>query len=117
MYIIFLLLTFVENIRIVRKYAVILSLFLSFAYMAAAKNAEIPERSEAPTESIELWADTNRLYIRNGEPGSKIVIYSIVGTKVSELELKNANSEIFLQLPKGYYIVKIGDAARKIAIK
>ena len=99
-----------------RKYVLIASLFLSFAYTVTAKDADIPDRSEA-TEGVELWADTNLLFIRNGEQGARVVIYSIVGTKVNEFELKASNSEIPLQLPKGYYIVKIGEVARKIAVK
>lgn len=84
-----------------------------------AQGNDLPEqqRTESGEEAIELWADTNKLYIRNGEPGMRIVIYSVVGTKVSEVELKSANSEIPLQLPKGYYILKIGEIARKIAVK
>ena len=100
-----------------RKYILILSLFLFAASMVMAEKAENSDRVGAESESIELWADTNRLFIRNGEPGSIIVVYSVVGTKVKEIELKTASSEIPLQLPKGYYIVKIGEVARKIAVK
>ena len=118
MYIIFLLLIFAENISTVRKYVIILSLFFTLAFMVTAQNADAPDHSDATNEGVELWADeANLLHIRNGDPGTKIVIYSIVGTKMSEFELKTDSSEIPLQLPKGYYIVKIGEVARKVAVK
>ena len=82
----------------------------------AAKTDESDRNITAP-ESIEIWADINMLFIHNAEPGTTIVIYSIVGTKVKEVELKSTSSEIPLQLAKGYYIVKVGEVARKIAVK
>ena len=106
-----------SNITIMRKYILILSLLFSATVMMTAQKTEGSERFETESEGIELWADTNRLYIRNGEPGATIVVYSIVGTKVKEVELKSASGEIPLQLPKGYYIVKVGEIARKIAVK
>ena len=104
-------------ITIVHKYILILSLFLTVAVTATAEKTSNSDRIEATTDGIEIWADTNTLFVNNGEPGSIIVIYSIVGTKVKEVELKSPSSETPLQLPKGYYIVKIGEVARKIAVK
>lgn len=100
-----------------RKIIGILSFFLYITLSVAAQKNDFSERPDSGSDSIELWADTNRLYVRNGETGMKIVIYSVVGTKVSEVELKSPNSEIPIQLPKGYYILKIGEIARKIAVK
>ena len=95
----------------------ILSFFLYITFSVTAQKNDFSDRPDSTFEAIELWADTNKLYVRNGEAGMKIVIYSVVGTKVYEVELKNSNSEIPIQLPKGYYILKIGEIARKIAVK
>ena len=83
-----------------------------------ASATAMASKTDTPVqEGIEVWAETNTLFIRNGEANSTIVIYSIVGTKVKEIELKSSIGEIPLNLPKGYYIVKIGEVARKITVK
>ena len=83
-----------------------------------ATTTAMATKTDAPAqEGIEVWAEANTLFIRNGEPNSTIVIYSIVGTKVKEIDLKSSTGEIPLNLAKGYYIVKIGEVARKIAVK
>jgi len=75
-------------------------------------------KTDTPTQDgVEVWVEANTLFIRNGEPNSTIVIYSVVGTKVREIELKSSTGEIPLNLSKGYYIVKIDEIARKIAVK
>ena len=107
-----LFLTFVEITVIMHRYILILSLFLMVAATASATKTDTPAQ-----EGIEVWVEASTLFIRNGEANSTIVIYSIVGTKVKEIELKSSASEIPLNLSKGYYIVKIGEVARKIAVK
>ena len=104
--------TFVEVTINMHRYILILSLFFMVAATATATKTDTPTQ-----EGIEVWTEANTLFIRNGEPNSAIVIYSVVGTKVKEIELKSSASEIPLNLAKGYYIVKIGEVARKIAVK
>ena len=67
--------------------------------------------------SISL-SDTNRLFVQNAKQGDLLQIYSIVGVKVLEVKMNATSRELILNtLPKGYYIVKVSDFVRKIAIK
>jgi hypothetical protein len=70
--------------------------------------------NEQPMVSI---SDTNRLYVQNVKQGDVLQVFSIVGIKVYETKLESASKEVALNVPKGYYIVKIANTVRKIAVK
>ena len=48
---------------------------------------------------------------------SKLEIYSVVGIKVKEIEIKQSTAEYTLNIAKGYYIIRIGETVRKVAIR
>lgn len=66
---------------------------------------------------VEISIINNRLKIKNALVGSKLEIYSIVGVKVFETEIKYSSGEYVLNLAKGYYIVRLKDTVRKIVIR
>ncbi|MDD2437103.1 MAG: T9SS type A sorting domain-containing protein [Massilibacteroides sp.] len=66
---------------------------------------------------VEISIIDNRLKIKNALVGSKLEIYSIVGVKVFETEIKYSSGEYVLNLAKGYYIVRLKDTVRKIVIR
>ena len=53
----------------------------------------------------------------NAPIGSKLEIYSVVGIKVKEIEIKQSTAEYTLNIAKGYYIIRIADTVRKVAIR
>jgi len=59
----------------------------------------------------------NILQLQNATIGDKLEILSIVGARVLQKKIENTNQEFVLDLPKGYYIVKIGTVVRKISVK
>ena len=67
-----------------------------------------------PTEVI---AYENKIVVENAPIGSLLEVYSVVGTKVREIEMKQASGEYYVNIAKGYYIIRIGDTVRKIAIR
>ncbi len=67
--------------------------------------------------TIELTIVGNKLNVENAPVGKKIQIFSVIGLKVAEIEMKNQSGEYTLNIPKGYYILKFGETARKIAIR
>jgi len=69
------------------------------------------------TDSIEIIVADNRIIINNAPIGSKLQIYSVVGVKVKEIEIKQPSGEYLLNIAKGYYIIRIGETVRKIAIR
>ncbi|MDR1718573.1 MAG: T9SS type A sorting domain-containing protein [Dysgonamonadaceae bacterium] len=71
---------------------------------------------ERPAIEIAL-SDSNVLTVKNAKIGSKIEIYSIIGTKVKEIEMKSTVGEFTLSLPKSIYIIRLGEIVRKYVIK
>ncbi len=88
-----------------------LLLMLTVAPMVAQKPAAAPEA--VPTVVV----SGKTLQVQNVNAGDKLEVLSIVGVKVMETRLDGNNQSIPLELPKGYYIVKIGSTVRKISVK
>jgi len=93
---------------------------LSFCTFAEARQLSasvhiIEKRSETPP--IEVIAIDNRIKVTNAPVGSKLEIYSVVGIKVAEIEITQPSGEYTVNIAKGYYIVRIGETVRKIAIR
>ncbi len=66
---------------------------------------------------IEMNVVGNKIFTENAPLGKKIEIFSVVGVKVAEIEIKTSSGEYILNVPKGYYILKINDTVRKVAIR
>lgn len=68
-------------------------------------------------DPIEITAYENRIKVENAPVGSRLEIYSVVGIKVKEIEIKQPSGEYLVDIAKGYYIIRIGDTVRKVAIR
>ena len=55
--------------------------------------------------------------MKNVAPGSSIDIYTVFGVKVLSIPSESANKETDLNLPKGYYLVRVGNVVKKLVIK
>lgn len=73
--------------------------------------------TQAEPDSIQISAYENKIVVKNAPVGDKLEIYSVVGIRVKEIELKQPDGEYTVNIAKGYYIVRIGEAVRKIAIR
>ncbi|MDR0429171.1 MAG: hypothetical protein LBH58_01665 [Tannerellaceae bacterium] len=67
--------------------------------------------------SVEVAAIDNRIKVSNAPVGSRLEIYSVVGIKVVEIEMKQPSGEYTVNIAKGYYIIRIGETVRKVAIR
>lgn len=86
------------------------------AYAQQAKNpTHIIKPKEA--DSIRISAYENKIKVENVAIGSKLEIYSVVGIKVKEIPMKQSSGEYPVDIAKGYYIVRIGETVRKVAIR
>ena len=72
---------------------------------------------EDSVQQTEITFAGNRLIIKNLEKDGILEVYSIVGAKVFSKEIKAGTNDFYLNLPKGYYIIRIGNIAKKIAIR
>lgn len=68
-------------------------------------------------KQIEISVLENTVILKNIPDTCRMQIFSIIGVKVIDIEIKKGNSEIPINLPRGYYIVRINDVVRKIAIR
>ena len=69
------------------------------------------------SKKIEITAYDNHIKIENAPIGSVLEIYSVVGIKVKEIKIKQSTAEYTVDIAKGYYIIRIDDTVRKIAIR
>lgn len=95
---------------------------ISFAcyptYAQTHKSAsEVYAIKQGDPSSIEINAYENRIKVTNAPVGSILEIYSVVGIKVKEIEIKQSTAEYPVDIAKGYYIVRIGNTVRKVAIR
>lgn len=51
----------------------------------------------------------------NGDKTFTVRVYAITGALVSEFSLEPLQQET-IELPSGYYIIKAGDSARRVAV-
>lgn len=68
-------------------------------------------------EPIEISAYDSCIHVKNAPIGSLLEIYSVVGIKVKEIKTKEVEGEYPVHIPKGYYIIRIGDTVRKVVIR
>ena len=72
---------------------------------------------QAKTDSIQITVSDNRITIANAPIGSKLEIFSVVGIKVREIDMKQSSGEYMVNIAKGYYIIRIEETVRKVAIR
>lgn len=85
-------------------------------YSVGQKNTTSSLKQNTTPETVISVVD-NRLKVENAPIGSKLEIYSVVGIKVLEIEIKYSVGEYPLNIAKGYYIVRLGETVRKIVIR
>lgn len=90
---------------------------LSSAYAQQINQAVYTTKKTLEKTPIEVVAIDNLIKVANAPVGSKLEIYSVVGIKVMEIDMKQSSGEYTVNIAKGYYIIRIGDTVRKVAIR
>ena len=104
--------------KLIHIIALALAFSASYPVYAQANKSGVKtfaSRQEDPSP-IEITAYENRIKVENAPVGSILEIYS-VGIKVKEIEVKQSTAEYVVDIAKGYYIIRIGDTVRKVAIR
>lgn len=83
----------------------------------AAEAAPYAVVQEVEKPEIVITATENRIRVENAPVGSRLEIYSVVGIKVKEIAIKQPTAEYVVDIAKGYYIIRIGETVRKVAIR
>lgn len=93
------------------------TILLNFSWLKASDFTSLYHQTEESTDQTEIVMAGNRLIVRNLPEDGVLEIFSIVGVKVYTKEIKRGTNEYALNLPKGYYIIRIGKIAKKIALR
>lgn len=86
----------------------------------AAQKAEKAEKSTTATSTdaaLNIVQTGKTLQLQNAPVGEKLEVLSIVGVKIIDKKIESTSPTYTLDIPKGYYIVKIGTTVRKISVK
>ena len=107
-----------------KKVSLLIYLFVSaFAFSVSAQLTNSPVQANLESESrtgaeISISVFYNKLYILNAPENSYLEIRNMLGEKVYESPVNNTDKEEFyLNLKKGFYIVKLGNTLQRIVIK
>jgi hypothetical protein len=105
--------TFAKMLRMKKLLAYLFMAFLAVAPLAAEK-VVVPVVQDA---GVVVVLNGKIMQLQNANVGDKLEILNIVGVKIFEKKIESSNPQYTLDLPKGYYIVKVGDTVRKISVK
>ncbi len=107
-----------------RKITLFMFLFvgaLTFPVSAQLTGSPVQTNLESENKSnaeISISVFNNRLYVFNAPENSYLEIRNMLGEKVYETAVNNTDKEEFyLNLKKGFYIVKLGNTLQRIIIK
>lgn len=95
-------------------------LFSLFGFELDGLHAQDQNRGVVTEENVtetKIKVSENRLIIENLPKDGVLEVFSIVGIKVYTRKIKAGTNEYQLNLPKGYYIVRVGDLVKKILLK
>jgi hypothetical protein len=99
-------------------FTVVLTVFSSPALYAQQANEPCDTlKKQAPSLPVEIIAVNNHIKVFNAPAGSRLEIYNVVGIKVADIEMKQPDGEYVVTIAKGYYIIRIGETVRKVAIR
>lgn len=90
---------------------------LAISVSASSKGVKTIAVTESEKQTVELIINGDRYPIQNVNPTAQVNVYNIIGTKITSFQIKSGISDSSVSLPKGYYIIKIDDSTRKIAVK
>ena len=74
------------------------------------------EISEQEMTAVEMSFDGQSLYVNNAN-GQILSVYNVAGVRVMSIRVEGVARKFTLNLPKGCYIVKVGNVTRKISVK
>jgi len=100
-----------------KRIVIVLALFLIVLAPLTAQKTEKAVANVTTETTLSVIQTGKTLQLQNATVGEKMEVLSIVGVRIVEKKIESSNQSYTLELPKGYYIVKIGTAVRKISVK
>lgn len=105
--------------RILFSIILLLAIYVGYSLPVNAQQANTTSHAikAEESDSIKISAYENKIVVENAPVGSKLEIYSVVGIRVKEIPMKQPDGEYTVDIAKGYYIIRIGETVRKVAIR
>ncbi|MBQ8225536.1 MAG: T9SS type A sorting domain-containing protein [Bacteroides sp.] len=72
---------------------------------------------EQPASQVVISVTGSQVRVQHAQPGALLDVYSILGVKVASIRIESTDDTIRLELQKGFYILKVGNVARKVVIR
>ena len=100
-----------------------LTISLVFLSVLAVSSMHFPMQNSHKMEMQDIVPETKityadgRLIVENLPQDAVLEVYSIVGVKVYSQRIKSGTNEYYLNLPKDYYIIRVGEMVKKIAVR
>lgn len=107
-----------KYVPMVRK-ILILTLTAIFSFMSVDLNAQDINKSAIENEQspITIAVNGSSVNIKNAD-GKTVSIFNLAGIEVKRISIDSSSKTIDLSfLPRGCYILKIGNVARKVYLK
>jgi hypothetical protein len=90
-----------------------------FGTVAFAQDKQNKKQTAVVEEIImpDMYVVNNRLTLRNAPVGRTVEIFTILGNKVKQIEIKSPDEERDLNLPRAIYIFKLDGVVKKFVIR
>ena len=95
----------------------LLSLLCCAGIPSFAQEVDSLAVEKEPLHSISIEMADNRIKINNLKQDAILEIYNILGVKVYNRRIPPGTNEYPINLPRGYYIIRVGNKTKKIAIR
>lgn len=95
----------------------LLSLLCGMGIPAFAQVSDTLTVEKEVEKEIHFEMISDRIRVIDLKQEAILEIYNIMGVKVFSRRLPPGNSEYPINLPRGYYIIRIGNTTKKIAIR
>lgn len=97
------------------------SIFLLTALLSMAlaplsvKAAEVSGVREADSTAVRITVETRAIRVE-GAQGQTLKVFSLSGRPVLSVKIGSPAQHVEMNLPKGCYIVKVGETTRKVVL-
>ena len=75
-----------------------------------------PALEQSSEREITITVQQSSLLVNNAQ-GQTLEVVSLTGNQVVKVKIESPSQRVELDVPKGCYIVKVGNVVRKIAIR
>ncbi|MBR0202588.1 MAG: T9SS type A sorting domain-containing protein [Bacteroidaceae bacterium] len=102
-----------------RKSFIILALLASFTALSV-KASEVSDKEkdgiEAEVTPVTIVVSGAQVHV-SGAEGQMLEVYNLAGVRVAVMKIDSEDKSMTLNLPKGCYILRVGNTARKVSIR